>query len=574
MNKRILYSIFFQKKQLKSSCFWSLTEYSFKNNTFNINPATTLRAMTFSSSQKNVFFYDNRASGILMHISSLPGPFGIGDLGSGSFHFIDFLAQSGQKYWQILPLGPTSEVFGNSPYMSSSAFAGNPLFISPEQLIHEGLLSQEDLGTYHFSEYSVHFPEVTFWKKKVLQQAWKTFQQQSSSEERDRFFVQLTEKYHWLEKYSLFMALKQEFNQQGWMQWPEKIRQCQEEALQEAEKELLEQIRYFQFEQHLFFQQWEKVHNYARQKGIQLIGDLPVYVGLDSADVWAHQEIFTLAANGKPTHVAGVPPDYFSKTGQLWGNPLYRWESSGAVQEKLLFWWQQRLQAILSTVDSIRIDHFRGFESYWSVPAEEKTALNGSWKPGPGISFFHEMENRLGTLPIIAEDLGVITPAVEKLRDDLTFPGMKILLFAFDGDSENAYLPHNMPRNCVVYTGTHDNDTAVGWYLSKEVSFKAKELAREYANCQDSDAAHFHRQMMYLAQSSVAALCILPMQDVLGFGNDCRMNQPGTASNNWQWRCAPRFFTDELARELRRTTALFGRLPKGGFAEKKKRDEK
>ncbi len=508
-----------------------------------------------------------------MHISSLPSPFGIGDLGSGSFDFIDFLAQSGQQYWQILPLGPTKEVFGNSPYMSSSAFAGNPLFISPEQLIQEGLLRQEDLPPHHFSEYHVDFSEVTSWKEKILQQAWKTFQQQNSKAQQDHFFDQLIKKHHWLKKYSLFMALKQQFNQQGWMQWPKKIRQCQAQALQEVTKKLQEQIRYFQFEQYLFFKQWDKVHAYAQKKEIQLIGDLPIYVGLDSADVWAQQEIFTLAENGNPTHVAGVPPDYFSKTGQLWGNPLYRWESNGAVQEKLLTWWQQRLQAILSTVDSIRIDHFRGFESYWSVPAEEKTALNGSWKPGPGISFFQKMERRLGKLPIIAEDLGIITPAVEKLRDDLSFPGMKILLFAFDGDPENAYLPHNTIRNCVVYTGTHDNDTAVGWYLSEETSSKAKELAREYANCQHPDATHFHKQMIYLVQSSVAALCILPMQDVLGFGNDCRMNHPGTTNDNWQWRCAPGFITDSLATEFKRTTALFGRLPSMASAKKEAQAE-
>jgi 4-alpha-glucanotransferase len=531
--------------------------------------------MTSPLSQENIFLYNNRASGILMHISSLPSSFGIGDLGPASLDFIDFLSESGQQYWQILPLGPTNEVFGNSPYMSSSAFAGNPLFISPEQLVQDGLLSQDDLGIYNFSEYSVNFKEVTLWKRKILQQAWKNFQQQFSSAELERFLDQLTEKHDWLEKYSLFMALKQKFNQQGWLQWPEEIRQCQPKAIQRVEHELQEEIRYFQFEQYLFSKQWQKLHSYAKKRAIQLIGDLPIYVGLDSADVWAHQEIFVLSTEtGVPTHVAGVPPDYFSKTGQLWGNPLYRWENSGVVQEKLLAWWQQRLQTILSTVDVIRIDHFRGFESYWSVPAKEKTALNGSWKPGPGISFFQEMENRIGSLPIIAEDLGVITPAVEKLRDDLSFPGMKILLFAFDGNPDNAYLPHNMKRNSVVYTGTHDNDTAVGWYLSKEISSKAKGLATEYANYQNPDAAHFHKQLIYLAQSSVAALCILPMQDVLGFGNDCRMNLPGTASNNWQWRCAPRFITDSLAADLRGTTALFGRLPKASSVKKEKQDEK
>lgn len=506
-------------------------------------------------------FHNTRASGLLLHISSLPGPFGIGDLGAGGFDFIDFLAKSGQQYWQILPLGPTNKVFGNSPYMSSSAFAGNPLFISPEKLIQEGLLKQKELPICHFSEYTVDFQQVTAWKKTVLQQAWQTFQQQTSTTEQHRFFAKLTDTHHWLEKYSLFMALKQKFQQQGWMQWPKKIRQCQPKAVQKAKKELQSTIRYFQFEQYLFFKQWKELHSYAREKGIQLIGDLPIYVGLDSADVWAQQEIFTLTETGKPTHVAGVPPDYFSDTGQLWGNPLYRWDSSGAVQEKLLTWWQQRLQAILSTVDLIRIDHFRGFESYWSVPGDEKTAQNGSWKSGPGISFFEEMENRLEELPIIAEDLGIITPAVEKLRDDLGFPGMKILLFAFDGDPNNAYLPHNMVRNAVVYTGTHDNDTAVGWYLSKKVSEEAKDLARRYANCQHHDAAYFHKQMIYLAQSSVAALCILPMQDVLGFGNDCRMNKPGTASDNWQWRCPSHVITDALAAGIRDITALFGRLP-------------
>ncbi|WLE98785.1 MAG: 4-alpha-glucanotransferase [Candidatus Electrothrix communis] len=536
-----------------------------------MNSSETSDQTSPASQKKHRFSSDTRNSGILLHISSLPSPFGIGDLGAGSFDFIDFLAQSGQQYWQVLPLGPTNEVFGNSPYMSSSAFAGNPLFISPEQLIRDDLLSKEDLPAYDFSEYLVDFAQATAWKKKVLKKAWETFQQQTSLVGQDRFFTKLTDDHHWLKKYSLFMALKQRFGQQGWLQWPEKIRRCQPKAIQEAERELQEEIRYFQFEQYLFFRQWRNVQGYAQKKGIQIIGDLPIYVGLDSADVWANQEIFTLSPEtGEPTHVAGVPPDYFSETGQLWGNPLYRWESTKAVQGKLFSWWGQRLQATLSTVDLIRIDHFRGFESYWSVPAKEETALNGSWKTGPGISFFQQMEDQLGDLPIIAEDLGVITPAVEKLRDDLGFPGMKILLFAFDGNPENAYLPQNITRNCVVYTGTHDNDTAVGWHLSEEVSAHAKESARRYANCHDTASDHFHKQMIYLAQSSVAALCILPMQDVLGFGNDCRMNQPGTAHDNWQWRCARHFITETLAAELRDTTAFFGRLP----VKKEKKVEK
>ena len=528
-----------------------------------MNQSETLPRIA-SGAQKKSCFADTRASGILFHISSLPGPFGIGDLGPGCFDFIDFLARSGQQYWQVLPLGPTNEVFGNSPYMSSSAFAGNPLFISPEQLVQDGLLNHDDLPEYEntFSDYLVDFVQVTAWKQGVLKKAWRTFQQQHSPAELDDFFAELIDTYHWLEKYSLFMALKEQRGQQGWSQWPKKIRRCQPKAVRKAQKELQEEIRYFQFEQYLFFRQWEKVHDHAREKGIRIIGDLPIYVGFDSADVWANQKIFTLSSEtGEPTHVAGVPPDYFSETGQLWGNPLYRWDNTGVVREKLFAWWRQRLQAILSTVDCIRIDHFRGFESYWSVPAEEKTALNGSWRPGPGISFFEEMKKTLGELPIIAEDLGVITPAVEKLRDDLDFPGMKILLFAFDGDPDNAYLPHNISRNCVMYTGTHDNDTAVGWYLSEDVSADAKEQAGRYANCPHVDAGRFHRQLIYLAQSSVAALCILPLQDVLGFGNDCRMNKPGTARDNWQWRCASRFITDALAAELKSSAALFGRLP-------------
>ncbi|XCN71872.1 MAG: 4-alpha-glucanotransferase [Candidatus Electrothrix aestuarii] len=524
-----------------------------------------------SVSQGNGFLSDSRASGVLLHISSLPSPFGVGDLGSGAFAFVDFLARSGQQYWQVLPLSPTNEIFANSPYMSSSAFAGNPLFISPELLSQDGLLRATDFPEQTFSEYLVDFPIVTAWKSDILHKAWKNFQLRHSSAEQDKFFAALQEKYIWLREYSLFMALKERYGQQGWWQWPEEIRHCQPEALDTAEVELLETVRYYQFEQHLFYSQWDRLHAYAQKKGIQLIGDLPIYVGLDSTDVWAHQQIFTLSSEtGLPTHVAGVPPDYFSETGQLWGNPLYRWESTGAVHEELFTWWKQRLQATLSTVDLVRVDHFRGFEAYWSVPAKEKTALAGSWKTGPGIAFFEEMKKQLGDLPIIAEDLGVITPAVEKLRDDLGFPGMKILLFAFDGKSDNVYLPHNMSQNCVVYTGTHDNDTTVGWYLSGEVEERAKELARLYANCHHYvDVSHFHKQMIYLAQSSVAALCILPMQDVLGFGNDCRMNKPGTACDNWLWRCSPCFITDELASELRNTTALFGRL-----REKRREDKK
>ncbi len=531
-----------------------------------MTPAKSSPFISSDQSTDNGIFTDTRASGILMHVSSLPGEYGIGDLGSGSRAFVDFLAKSGQKYWQILPLGPTNEVFGNSPYMSSSAYAGNPLFISPELLIEEGWLREENLPLCdfsEFSEYTVDFAKMTAWKTTVINSAWRAFQQRTDLPELNAFFKKFTSEHPWVKEYSLFMALKQHFGQQSWSQWPEELRFFQKKAIKEAGETLHQEIRYFQFEQYLFFAQWKKLHAYAAAKGVGIIGDLPIYVALDSADVWAHQDIFVLSPEtGDPTYVAGVPPDYFSSTGQLWGNPLYHWNSRYAsVKKNLRNWWVQRLRTILSTVDIIRIDHFRGFEAYWSVPASEKTALNGAWKKGPGIQFFQEMKKRLSGFPIIAEDLGVITPEVEKLRDDLGLPGMKILLFAFDGDPDNAYLPHNIPRNSVVYTGTHDNDTTVGWYLSNEISSEAKNQAKRYANSKNDDASQFHKQMIHLAQSSVAGLCILPMQDALGFGNDCRMNTPGTSQNNWQWRCASRFITDDLAEQLRETARFFGRLP-------------
>ncbi len=511
---------------------------------------------------------DKRSSGILMHVSSLPGEYGIGDLGSSSRDFVDFLAAGGQSYWQVLPLGPVNQVFGNSPYMSSSAFAGNPLLISPELLLQDGCIQSSDLPPYNFSEYVVEFDKVMAWKKKILAAAWSAFQANGTRYNLNDFIKANP----WGKDYGLFMALKHKFNQQAWFQWPSELRRRDPDAIAEAEKQLQQVIRYFQFEQCLFFDQWQKLHKYARKKRVQIIGDLPIYVGLDSADVWANQDIFELdPKTGKPSNVAGVPPDYFSENGQLWGNPLYRWNTKNTeVKKQLHDWWARRLEMIFSTVDVIRIDHFRGFESYWSVPAREKTAINGKWKKGPGKKFFHEMEKRLGRLPIIAEDLGVITPAVEELRDDLGYPGMKILLFAFDGNQDNSYLPYNYTKNCVVYTGTHDNDTAVGWFLSPEVSPDAKHQAKRYANCEDNETSTFHRQMIYLAHSSTANLSILPIQDLLGFGNDCRMNTPGTPKGNWQWRCAPRFLTDELADQLKESTRIFGRLPIAEKNSKKK----
>lgn len=500
----------------------------------------------------------DRSSGILLHISSLPGSYGVGDIGQ-AVNFIDFLVSAGQSYWQILPVNPTSPVFGNSPYMSFSACAGNPLFINPDMLYRDGLLNKEDLAVPEFSPYFVKYKHVFAWKQSMLDKAWKRFKVQSDKSGFEKF----RHEQDWLLGHALFMALKDKYNHSPWYSWPEEIKSANRKSLLVAASEMAEQVDYYCFEQYIFFSQWQKLHDYATRKGVRIIGDLPIYVGTDSVDVWANQGIFELNKRTRePVRVAGVPPDYFSSTGQMWGNPLYRWNTrKGAVKEELYTWWANRFAQMFSLVDVLRVDHFRGFESYWSIPAGDKTAENGVWKKGPGESFFLEMKNRVGYMPIIAEDLGIITPEVEMLRDKLGCPGMKILLFAFDGNTDNAYLPFNHKENCVVYTGTHDNDTSVGWFLDPEVSQSAKiELKRAANSCND-EISSVHQDFIYLAMSSVARLSILPMQDILGFGNDCRMNKPSTATGNWTWRCAPQYLTTQLAGWLRDQTTFFGRLP-------------
>ncbi len=501
-----------------------------------------------------------RSSGILLPVFSLPGSSGIGDIGHPARQFIDFLKKSGQSYWQILPLGPTSTIFGDSPYMSYSAFAGSPLFISLDLLAEQQLVRKEEIDAPVFSEYTVDYQQVADHKKKVLALAWKRFQAMPNNV---RLLEDFTENHPWCIDYGLFLALKELYQDKPWYAWPVDLRQRQPAALAQATREQRARIDYFLFEQYLFFTQWRQLHEYAQEQGIRIIGDLPIYVALDSADVWANQELFQLDQEcGEPTHVAGVPPDYFSATGQRWGNPLYRWNTEDARTEQRLWdWWEQRLRLNFTLVDTLRIDHFRGFESYWAVPAEEETALNGCWLQGPGQPFFEEMERRLGGMSIIAEDLGHITPEVEALLQNLGYPGMKVLLFAFDGDPNNSYLPYNIEKNSVVYTGTHDNDTAVGWFLSPEVAPESKQRAKRFANRVDDQAGTFHQDLIYLALSSPADLAVLPMQDVLGFGNDCRLNTPGTIVNNWQWRCAERFFNEAVATWLSDLTRLFGRLP-------------
>ena len=473
--------------------------------------------------------------------------------------FIDFLAASGQSYWQILPLSPTSPIFANSPYMSFSAFAGNPLFISPQYLYEQGLLVRDDLTVPPFSDYFIEFEKVQKFKKSLIRKAWENFRTSS----RKTLFLDFCHKASsWLNDHALFMALRKKYNQVPWYEWPSDIRSADRKSLLVASLELEESINYYRFEQYLFFSQWQRLLDHAHAKGIRIIGDLPIYVGADSVDVWANQHIFELnLKTRKPTQVSGVPPDYFSETGQLWGNPLYRWNTrKGEVKKQLYDWWYRRFKAILSQVDVIRIDHFRGFESYFSISADDETAENGKWKKGPGIQFFREIEKRLGSMPVIAEDLGVITPAVEKLRDDLGFPGMKILLFAFDGNSDNSYLPMNYENNCIVYTGTHDNDTAVGWFLDPDVPRQGKLQMKRAANKLDDGISTAHRDLIYLAMSSTAVLSILPMQDVLGFGNDCRMNTPATTEKNWQWRCTSENLNENVAGWLMQQTFFYGRF--------------
>ncbi|MDK9707863.1 MAG: 4-alpha-glucanotransferase [Desulforhopalus sp.] len=499
-----------------------------------------------------------RSSGILAHITSLPSPFGIGDIGPSSYAFLDYLVDCGQSYWQFLPTGPVSEIFDNSPYMSTSAFAGSSLLISPELLFQEGLIARSDLDHVpSFSPYTTDFEKVRGYKDALLRQAFRNFKP-FKTPGYESFINSNT----WLNEYALFMTLKEIFNNSGWFQWPSQIASADRKSLKLLIDQHDEKINYYRFQQFEFFRQWQLLRQYAKQKQIFLIGDLPIYVSYDSADVWAHQAIFSLNRQTlRPINIAGVPPDYFSETGQRWGNPLYDWHARDIkVQEQLLNWWTARFSTLFELVDMTRIDHFRGFESFWAIPEEDATAMGGKWLKGPGADFFHQITKRLGPLNILAEDLGIITPEVEALRLELGYPGMKVLQFAFDGNPENSYLPYNFQSpECVVYTGTHDNDTTVGWYLSNAIPDSLRETIKRTANRSLHDATGVHHDFIFLAHSSIAILSILPLQDVLGFGNDCKMNTPGVPRGNWRWRCAKEFLTSNTAEYLKNSTNLFGR---------------
>jgi 4-alpha-glucanotransferase len=500
-----------------------------------------------------------RGAGVLLHISSLPGPFGTGDLGRGARNFVDFLAAAGQGYWQVLPLGPTCEFFADSPYMSFSAFAGNPLFIDLAELASQGLLSARQLSEVpSFSEYQLDYAGAAAFRFPLLEEAGRAFAMAPGPE-----FSQYCAGMDWLDDYALFMALRERYGAKSWGLWPREIAARVPAALAKARAELADRLSFHRFLQFQFFRQWQALRRYAKSKGVRLIGDLPIYVGHDSADVWGNPEFFRLRNDDfQPTHVAGVPPDYFSATGQRWGNPLYRWEiKPGTVNKSLYVWWAARLSHLLTMTDLCRIDHFRGFESYWEIAAEEETAVRGRWVKGPGEAFFAAMGAALGDLPIIAEDLGIITPEVTELRRRLGLPGMKVLQFGFDFNEKNCHLPHNYTStDCVVYTGTHDNNTTLGWFMDVELDEGVRGLVRRYTGADGSMISH---DLIRLAFASVARLAIYPLQDVLGFGGDCRMNTPGTSQGNWRWRCAPRFLTDEAAKWLRGETLFYNRLAEG-----------
>jgi 4-alpha-glucanotransferase len=503
--------------------------------------------MTVQSEHQNLF---PRSSGVLLHPTCLPGPDGIGDLGEPAFRFVDWLEKCGQSLWQVLPLGPTS--FGDSPYQALSAFAGNPLLVSLDRLVREGWLLAEDLSARpRFDEHRVDFGSVITWKTEMLDRSWSVFQDRATASHWSEFEGWCAQQ-PWLDDFALFMALKDENQGKPWTQWPTDLAGSIPEALAEASLQLEKSTRAQKYRQWLFFSQWLELKAFAMARGIRLIGDIPIFVAHDSSDVWARSELFLLDEKGLPTSVAGVPPDYFSKTGQLWGNPLYDWDR---LKDEDYRWWVERVKTCLETVDLVRLDHFRGFEAYWEVPVGEKTAEKGKWVRGPGEDFFRVLRRELGgRLPVIAEDLGVITPAVEQLREACDLPGMKVLQFAWSGP-DNVFLPHEHVRNCVVYSGTHDNDPTLGWWNHLADS-AMRELVAEYTGCTPDEP---HWTLIRLGMMSTAHTFIATMQDVLGLGREARMNLPGEGKGNWNWRMSADAWLDPAGDRLARLTWLYRR---------------
>ena len=501
-----------------------------------------------------------RSAGVLLHVTSLPGPHGIGDLGPQAHEFARTLAECGQSWWQMLPISPPGA--GDSPYSSLSAFAGNPLLLSLDRLADEGLLSKEDLSGPGFPKGRVEFSAVERFKKPLLRKAFEVFAAGRYPALKKDLVSFQKRRANWLPDYALFAALKEAHGGASWTAWEDGLRRREPKALEAARRSLKKEILFQIFLQHQFSRQWRALHDHCRRLGVGLIGDLPIFVSHDSADVWAHQELFWLDRGGTPLKVAGVPPDYFSSTGQLWGNPLYRWD---AMRRSGYAWWVARFAAAFEHFDAVRLDHFIGFHNYWEIPGGAATAEGGRWILAPGAELFETVGKKLGELPLIAEDLGVVTPEVKALRDRFGFPGLRVLQMAFGTDAEaDTYKPHNYSANCVVYTGTHDNDTTAGWFESAASAASTRspeDVARERAAILSylGGGAEIHWDMIRLAYMSVAATAVIPAQDLLGLGSEARMNLPGTASGNWGWRLEEAALTPEIRRRWAALTKTYGR---------------
>lgn len=517
-----------------------------------------------------------RCSGILFHVTSLPSRFGIGDFGPAAFAFADQLHAAGQSLWQVLPLGPIGN--GDSPYQAYSAFAGEPLLISPELLVEDGVLEKKELASApKFPDESTDYEALRKWKTQLLANAYKQFSEDTKTQA-DRGFRQFCADHGaWLDDYALFTALRNNFGaDRSWTSWPRDLVKRNPAALAKAREQQAEAVEREKYLQYVFYSQWGALKEHCSERGIRIIGDIPIYVSPNSADVWAHPAQFLLDESGQPRCVAGVPPDYFSKTGQLWGNPIYNWHE---MEQSGFHWWIDRFRGTFRLYDVLRVDHFRGFEAYWEVPASEKTAMHGRWVKAPGEKLFCAVQQALGDLDIIAENLGVITPEVEALRKKFGFPGMAILQFAFGIEGNAAsYRPHNLVREVVAYTGTHDNETTVGWWESKrddnsrpaEEVRKEKEFTLKYLG---DSSAPINWRMLRALMGSVAQVAIAPIQDVLGLGNDARMNHPGIGDGNWRWRMLPKAFTGELMARLREMAEIYDRIPKKATPDAAQPDE-
>ncbi len=495
-----------------------------------------------------------RTSGILLHITSLPSKYGIGDLGPGAYRFADFLEASGQHLWQILPLTPTSTHLGNSPYSSYSAFAGNPLLISPEILIKEGFLKKSDVHLFpELSVNKIDYSVISRWKYRILNYVYKTHKEKISADKKFQAFCHREN--DWLDDHSFFVSLKAHFNEVSWNQWPEDLKDRKKGHLEKWKISLKEPMQREKFFQYLFSQQWNALRKYCHHKAIKFIGDCPIYVNYDSVDVWANTHLFKLDADKNPTVVAGVPPDYFSKTGQRWGNPIYRWD---VLKKERYEWWGKRLEHHFQKFDCIRLDHFRGFVDYWEIEAKEKTAINGKWVKAPAEDFLTTMQGRFKKFPIIAEDLGIITDDVRDIIHRFNFPGMRVLMFAFGDDPQhNPHWIANHSKNCIIYTGTHDNNTVKGWW-DKDAHQSEKKYLQQ---CLDKEILEdqIHWEFINLTMASVADWVIMPIQDILGLGGEARMNRPGRAKGNWRWRCDEKVLNFKLSQKLSKMTQAHGR---------------